>query len=100
MAKKYHPDTNKDAGAKDKFTQAQEAYEMLSDPKKKEAFDRYGSAAFDQGAGFDPSGGAGPGAGHPFGGFGGFGGASGFSGFSSAGGGFGAEFNFEDLFSA
>ncbi|KAF2452722.1 hypothetical protein BDY21DRAFT_375300 [Lineolata rhizophorae] len=91
LAKKYHPDTNKDPAAKDRFAEAQSAYELLSDPKKKEAYDTYGSAAFDQGGGFDPSGGAGAGpGGNPFGaGFGGFGGA----------GGFGAEFNFEDLFS-
>ena len=93
LAKKYHPDTNKDAGAKDRFSEAQSAYEMLSDPKKKEAWDQYGAAAFDQGAGFDPSGGAG-GPGGPFsgaagGGFGGFGGA-----------GFSQDFNFEDLFGA
>lgn len=96
LAKKYHPDTNKDPGAKEKFTDAQSAYEMLNDPQKKAAWDNYGAAAFDQGAGFDPSGGAG---GNPFAGAGGFGGAGGnpFSGF---GGGFGAEVNFEDLFSA
>ncbi|KAK4499244.1 hypothetical protein PRZ48_009757 [Zasmidium cellare] len=95
MAKKYHPDTNKDPKAKEKFAEAQSAYEILSDSKKKEMYDQYGSAAFDQGGGFNPSGGpgAGPG-GNPFAGAGGFG------GFGGAGGGFGAEFNFEDLFSA
>ena len=93
LAKKYHPDTNKDPGAKDRFAEAQGAYEMLSDPQKKAAWDQYGAAAFDQGAGFDPSGGA-AGAGSPFGG-----GAGGFSGFG--GGGFGgADFNFEDIFGA
>jgi len=71
----------------------------LSDPKKKETWDQYGAAAFDQGAGFDPSGGAGGGGAGPFGGGQGFGGFS-QGGFSSQGGGFGAEFNFEDLFSA
>ena len=93
MAKKYHPDTNKDPSAKERFSEAQTAYEMLSDPKKKEAWDSYGAAAFDQGAGFDPSGGS-PAGGNPFAGagFGGFGGAS--------GGGFSADFNFEDLFGA
>ncbi|KAL8670757.1 MAG: hypothetical protein Q9168_004718 [Polycauliona sp. 1 TL-2023] len=83
-AKKYHPDTNKDAQAKDHFSEAQSAYELLSDPKKKAAWDSYGAAAFDQGAGFDPSGGP---AGGPFGG------AAGSSGF-------GADINFEDLFGA
>ncbi|KAL1302050.1 hypothetical protein AAFC00_002495 [Neodothiora populina] len=93
LAKKYHPDTNKDPSSKDKFNEAQSAYETLSDPKKKEAYDTYGSSAFDPSGGFNPGAGAGPG-GNPFagGGFGGFGGA--------AGGGFGADFNFEDLFSA
>ena len=93
LAKKYHPDTNKDPSAKDRFSEAQTSYEMLSDPKKKEAWDQYGAAAFDQGAGFDPSGGAS--AGGPFGGGAG---AGGFQGFSS--GGFGADINFEDLFGA
>lgn len=94
LAKKYHPDTNKDPKAKEKFGDAQSAYEILSDPKKKEQWDQFGAAAFDQGGGFGGAGGgAGPGPGaSPFGqGFGGFGGAQ---------GGFGADFNFEDLFSA
>ncbi|KAL8914530.1 MAG: hypothetical protein Q9171_000883 [Xanthocarpia ochracea] len=91
LAKKYHPDTNKDAKAKDLFSDAQSAYELLSDPKKKEAWDQYGAAAFDQGAGFDPSGGS---AGGPFGG------AAGSSGFQGFNGGFGADINFEDLFGA
>lgn len=88
LAKKYHPDTNKDPSAKEHFTDAQSAYELLNDPQKKATYDQYGSAAFDQGAGFDPN----AGGGHPFAGAGGP-----FSGF---GGGFGAEFNFEDLFGA
>ena len=97
LAKKYHPDTNKDPSAKDRFSEAQASYEMLSDPKKKEAWDQYGAAAFDQGAGFDPSGGAGGGGGGgPFGG--GFQGGFSSGGFS---GGFGgADINFEDLFGA
>lgn len=61
----------------------------MSDPQKKEQFDQYGEAAFDQNGGFSPGAGAGAG------GFGG--GAGGFSGF---GGGFGADFSFEDLFNA
>ncbi len=94
LAKKYHPDTSKEANAKDRFAEAQSAYEVLSDPKKKEAWDQFGAAAFDQGAGFDPSGGAGAG-GNPFAGAG----AGGFGGFGG-GGGFSADFSFEDLFSA
>lgn len=96
LAKKYHPDTNKDPKAKERFADAQSAYEILTDDKKKAAWDQYGAAAFDQGAGFDPSGGAGAGpGGNPFAGAGGFGGFGG-----GAQGGFGADFNFEDLFSA
>ncbi|KAI1940509.1 mdj1 protein precursor [Ophidiomyces ophidiicola] len=93
LAKKYHPDTNKDPGAKDKFSEAQSAYEMLSDPEKKKAYDQFGSAAFDQNGGFNPH----AAGGGPFGG--GFGGASGASagGFHGFGG-FGGEVNFEDLF--
>ncbi|EHA22816.1 hypothetical protein ASPNIDRAFT_197178, partial [Aspergillus niger ATCC 1015] len=93
MAKKYHPDTNKDPGAKEKFAEAQSAYELLSDPKKRENFDRFGSAAFDQNGGFDPSGG------NPFAGAGGF---HGFGGGFGGGfpGGFSGDINFEDLFGA
>ncbi|KAI9678433.1 MAG: hypothetical protein M1829_002031 [Trizodia sp. TS-e1964] len=88
LAKKYHPDTNKDANAKDRFSEAQAAYEVLSDPKKKEAWDQYGAAAFDGNGGFDPS--AGAAGGDPF---------AGFSGFSQ-GGGFGADINLHDIFGA
>lgn len=93
MAKKYHPDTNKDPASKDKFNEAQSAYETLSDPEKKKAYDTYGSAAFDQSGGFNPGAGAGGPGGNPFAG-------GGFGGFGAGAGGFGAEFNFEDLFSA
>lgn len=97
MAKKYHPDTNKDAGAKEKFASAQSAYEVLSDAEKKKAFDSYGSAAFDQNGGFNPGAGAGGPGGNPFGG--GFGGFGGFGGGAQGAGGF-QDINFEDLFGA
>jgi len=87
LAKKYHPDTNKDPTAKDKFAEIQSAYEILSDPKKREQFDQFGAA------GFDPNAGPSPGAGHPFGG------GHPFSGFGGQGG-FGANINFDDIFSA
>ncbi|TVY82293.1 DnaJ-like protein [Lachnellula suecica] len=98
LAKKYHPDTNKDPTAKDKFADAQSAYELLSDSQKKAAWDQYGAAAFDQGAGPSPGQGGDPfgGAGNPFSGGGfGFGGAGNpfkgfediFEGFANAGGG-------------
>ena len=93
LAKKYHPDTNKEASAKEKFTDAQTSYELLNDPQKKAAWDQFGAAAFDQGNGFDPN----AAGGNPFAGAGGAGGGNPFSGFQS---GFGAEFNFEDLFGA
>lgn len=93
LAKKYHPDTNKDPTAKEKFTDAQSAYEMLNDPQKKAAWDQFGAAAFDQGGGFNPGA---AGGGNPFAGAGA--GGNPFSGFG--GGGFGADFNFEDLFGA
>lgn len=98
LAKKYHPDTNKDPTAKDKFAEIQSSYEILSDPKKREQYDQFGAAGFDPNAGAapggDPFGGAGG-----FGGFGGFGGQGGFGGFGAQGG-FGGGVNFEDIFSA
>ncbi|KAK2743874.1 hypothetical protein FQN55_007094 [Onygenales sp. PD_40] len=96
MAKKYHPDTNKDPSAKEKFAEAQSAYELLSDSEKRKTFDQYGSAAFDQNGGFNPNAG-GPFSGGTAGGFHGFGG--GFGG-GFPGGGFSADINFEDLFGA
>ncbi|XP_053527587.1 dnaJ homolog subfamily A member 3, mitochondrial isoform X3 [Artibeus jamaicensis] len=52
LAKKYHPDTNKDdPRAKEKFSQLAEAYEVLSDEVKRKQYDTYGSAGFDPGAG-------------------------------------------------
>lgn len=67
LAKKYHPDINPgDKDAEAKFKEANEAYEILSDPQKKAKYDQYGHAAF------DPSAGAGGGY-SGFGGFGGFG---------------------------
>lgn len=44
LARKYHPDVNKDDNeAVEKFKRVQEAYEVLSDPKKRERYDRLGS---------------------------------------------------------
>lgn len=69
VAKQYHPDLNPgDAAAEAKFKEAGEAYAVLSDPQKRQQYDQFGHAAFDQTAG----GGAG-GYGGGFGGFGGFG---------------------------
>lgn len=48
LAKRYHPDMNgKDVQAEEKFKEATEAYEILSDPEKRKMYDRFGHAAFD-----------------------------------------------------
>ena len=76
LAKKYHPDMHPgDAEAERKFKEVNEAYAVLSDPEKREKYDRFGHAAF------DPAAGAGAG---------GFGGFSGFEG----------GFDFGDIFSS
>ena len=66
LALQYHPDRNKGKDAEAKFKEVTKAYEVLSDPQKKQTYDQFGHAAFEQGAGQGPFGGAGG----PFGGFG------------------------------
>ena len=61
-ALQWHPDRNKSAEANGKFKEINEAYEILSNPKKKEAYDQFGHAAF------DPRYGAGSPGASPFGG--------------------------------
>ena len=56
LAKKYHPDVNKEEGAAEKFKEIGEAYSVLSDKNKRSQYDQFGHAAFDGasgGAGFD-----------------------------------------------
>ncbi|WP_037141444.1 DnaJ C-terminal domain-containing protein [Rhodococcoides fascians] len=43
MARKYHPDVNKDPAAEDKFKEANEAYQVLSDPETRTRYDRFGA---------------------------------------------------------
>ena len=50
LAKKYHPDINKEPGAEDKFKEIQEAYDILSDEKKKQLYDQFGHAGVDPNA--------------------------------------------------
>lgn len=61
LALQWHPDRNKAADAESKFKEINEAYQILSDTKKKQAYDQFGHAAFDQSM---PGGG-----GNPFSGF-------------------------------
>ncbi len=64
-AMKYHPDRNPgDKEAEEKFKEINEAYAVLSDPDKKDKYDRFGHAGVDPNSGFGGGGG--------FGGFGGF----------------------------
>lgn len=52
LALQYHPDRNKAVDAEQKFKEINEAYEVLSDSKKKQAYDQFGHAAFAAGGGF------------------------------------------------
>src|SRR5215217_2777686 len=58
LARQYHPDTNKSAGAEDRFKAVSEAYDVLSDPEKRKKYDRGGlfGAANPFGAGGGPGG--------------------------------------------
>ncbi len=61
MAMKFHPDRNKDAPekAEEKFKKVKQAYEILSDSKKRAAYDQFGHAGVDQSAGGGFGGGGG-----------------------------------------
>jgi molecular chaperone DnaJ len=96
LAKKWHPDSNSEKGAQERFVEIQSAYDILSDESKRQAYDQYGSASTEEG--FDPNfarAGGGFGGFQDFGGFGGRAGNAGdlfeslFGGAFGGGGGFG-----------
>lgn len=63
LAMKYHPDRNPDnKEAEEKFKEAKEAYEILSDAQKRSAYDQFGHAGVDPSAGMGGAGGFGGGA--------------------------------------
>ena len=70
LAMKFHPDRNtEDKHTEDKFKEAKEAYEVLSDARKRAAYDQFGHAGVDPSAGFGAAGARGFGSGEGFGGF-------------------------------
>ncbi|HEX9962643.1 MAG TPA: molecular chaperone DnaJ [Pyrinomonadaceae bacterium] len=98
LARKHHPDVNpNDKASEDKFKEVQEAYDVLSDEKKRKVYDRFGY--YNDNLDPDSPFGAGAGAGSGAGGFD-------FSGFTwdtgstgSSGGGSGGGTSFRDIFS-
>jgi molecular chaperone DnaJ len=99
LARKYHPDLNKDSSAEDKFKEVNAAFEILGNPEKRKMYDEFGEDA--EHMGFDPEkarqyrawsqnfgrgGGAGGGFGGAAGAGGGFQDVGGFGGFGGFGG--------------
>jgi molecular chaperone DnaJ len=60
LARTYHPDTNKEAGAEERFKRISEAYDVLGDPEKRKRYDRggsvFGGSPFGGGGGGGPAG--------------------------------------------
>jgi len=88
LARKYHPDINKEAGAEEKFKEINAAYEILSDEKKRAQYDQYGDSMFGNQSFHDFARGQGPDFDindiiNQMFGQSGFGGHGGFGGFSS-----------------
>ncbi|NUN65910.1 molecular chaperone DnaJ [Pseudanabaena biceps] len=51
LARKYHPDVNKEAGADERFKEINRAYEVLSEPETRARYDRFGEAGVSSGGG-------------------------------------------------
>ena len=63
LAQQWHPDVNRDPGADERFKEINEAYQILSDPQRRQSYDMFGAAGVNGGAGgFDPGAQAGFGA--------------------------------------
>ena len=58
LARKYHPDVNREEGAEERFKEINEAYEVLGDEERRAAYDRFGHAGVSGGfnMGGDPFG--------------------------------------------
>jgi curved DNA-binding protein len=93
LARKYHPDVNKDPGAEDRFKEINEAYHVLSDPETRKRYDRFGEDFRRVPEDWEEQARAGAGVG----GFGGFRGGQGGARVRY-GRGFGADIDIDDLF--
>ena len=55
LAQQWHPDVNRDSGADERFKEINEAYQVLSDPQRRQAYDMFGAAGVNGSGGFDGS---------------------------------------------